>query len=55
MGPSIGLVSSCLQGVDSIYPGLNGGNSQEILLLVLRLIHVIRQSAQYIVNGWSRF
>ena len=41
--------------VDSIYPGLNDGDSQELLLLALQLILVVRQSAQYIVNGRSRF
>ena len=37
--------------VDSIYPGLNCGGSQELPLLALRLTLVIRQAAQYIVYG----
>ena len=34
--------------MDSIYPGLNCCGSQELLQLVLRLILVVRQAAQYI-------
>ena len=35
--------------VDSIYPGLNCGSSQKLLLLALQLILVVRRAAQYIV------
>ena len=31
--------------MDNIYPGLNCGGSQELLLLALRLILLVRQSA----------
>ena len=56
MGPFICLVSSCVAfRVDSIYPGLNYGGSQEPPLLALRLILVVRWAAQYIVYGESIF
>ena len=35
--------------VDNIYPDVNYGGSQELLLLVLQLILVIRRAAHYIV------
>ena len=41
--------------MDSIYPGINSGGSQELLLLALQLVLAVRRSAQYIVNGQSRF
>ena len=41
--------------VDSIYLGFNCGDFEELLLLELRLILVIRRATQYIVDCWSRF
>ena len=57
MGPAVyrlGFFMSTLR-MDIIYPGLNGGGSQEPLLLALQLILVVKRSGQYIVNGESRF
>ena len=39
--------------VDNIYPSFDCGGSQELLLLELRLILVIRRASQYIVYGRS--
>ena len=41
--------------VDCVYPGPGGGCAQHALLLALRLILIISQVAQYIVDGGSRF
>ena len=42
-------------GVDRVYPGSDDGCAQQPLLLVLRLILIICQAAQYIVDGEPRF
>ena len=41
--------------MDSIYPDLNCGGSQELPLLALRLIPIVRRVVQYIVYEGSGF